>query len=82
MFTFGKDNSSLDERLPTSDLSLLFTDMDTECDKCEIFKIYVVKQSVILVHQINTDKCTDVKTIMFFIISNVLWFKSLLALIT
>jgi len=82
MFTFGKDNSSLAERLPTSDLSLLFTDMVTACDKCEIFKIYMIKQSVILVHQINTDKYTDVKTIMFLIFSNVRWFKSLLVLIT
>ena len=81
-FTFGKDNSSLAERLPTSDLSLPFADMVTACDKCEIFKIYMVKQSVILVRQINTDKCTVVKTINFLTFSNARWFKSLLALIT
>jgi hypothetical protein len=41
IFTFGEDNASLAERLPTPDLSLLFTDMVTACDKCEIFKLYI-----------------------------------------
>jgi len=81
-FTFGKDNSSLAEGLPTSDICLIFTDMVTACDKCEIFKVYMVKQSVILVYQINTHKCTDVKTVMFLIFSHVWWFKSLLNLTT
>jgi hypothetical protein len=66
MFAFGKDNPSLAERLPTPDLSLLFTDVVTACDRCEILKIYMVKQSVILIYQINTDKCTAVKIIYIY----------------